>query len=145
MIKKSGFTLVEILIVVVILGILAAIIVPMFSNASRESKLSAIQSDLQKVRGQIELYKFHHTDQLPVLSGESSSDFEQRMTSKTDGDGNAGSDYGPYLNKIPKNPFNDSNSVRIDGAEAGANSDGWRIDTSTGFFQADDSAEHAAI
>jgi len=54
---KSGFTLVEILIVVVILGILAAIVIPQFTDASTEAKESALKSDLQTMRSQIELYK----------------------------------------------------------------------------------------
>ena len=37
---KSGFTLVEVLIVVVILGILAAVVIPQFSDASTEAKES---------------------------------------------------------------------------------------------------------
>ena len=39
--KNKGFTLVEILIVVVILGILAAIVIPQFSDASTQSKVSS--------------------------------------------------------------------------------------------------------
>ena len=54
---KSGFTLVEILIVVVILGILAAIVIPSFSNASSDAKLANLKSNLQTVRCQIQLYK----------------------------------------------------------------------------------------
>ena len=54
---KRGFTLVEILIVVVILGILAAIVIPQFTNASQEAQASSVQSQLQTVRSQIELYR----------------------------------------------------------------------------------------
>ena len=145
MMHKGGFTLVEILIVVVILGILAAIVVPLFSDASSQTRTSSLVTNLRKVRTQIELYKFHHNEQLPANTGETNADFEQRMISKTDVDGNAGTDYGPYLNSIPENPFNDLNTVRIDGAAAGENTEGWRFDSATGIFQADDSAAHAVF
>ena len=46
---NRGFTLVEILIVVVILGILAAIVIPQFTEASTEAKLSSLCSDLQTI------------------------------------------------------------------------------------------------
>ena len=45
--KNSGFTLVEILIVVVILGILAAIVIPQFSQASNEARESSLKSNLK--------------------------------------------------------------------------------------------------
>ena len=143
--KKFGFTFVELLIVISVLGIISAIVVPTFSDASLKTRASALKNDLQKVRTQIEVYKSQHFDHLPAYSGESSSDFELRMTSQTDSHGYTGSDYGPYLNKIPKNPYNGLNSVRIDGASAGANTDGWRFDSYTGIFKADDSAENASF
>ena len=59
---KRGFTLVEILIVVVILGILAAIVIPQFTQASTEAKTNSLCSDLQTLRSQIELYKVQHND-----------------------------------------------------------------------------------
>lgn len=145
---KSGFTLVEILIVVVILGILAAIVIPQFTEASTEAKTSSLCTDLQTVRSQIELYKVQHNDLLPGATA--SVTFEQALTQKTDIDGalNASGAYGPYLQKIPTNQFNDFNTVRIDGAAAGANTEGWRFGTTgatEGFFQADDTAAHAAL
>jgi len=145
---KSGFTLVEILIVVVILGILAAIVIPQFTEASTEAKTSSLCTDLQSVRSQIELYKIQHNDNLPgVANGThtASIGFVSALTTQTDIFGEAGTDYGPYLQKTPTNQFNNNNSIRIDGAAAGAGTDGWRFDTATGAFHADDTAAHAAL
>lgn len=64
--KRRGFTLIEILIVVVILGILAAIVVPQFTNASQEATASSIRSQLQTLRGQIELYRVRNGGALPT-------------------------------------------------------------------------------
>jgi type II secretion system protein G len=57
---KRAFTLIEILIVVVILGILAAIVIPQFTSASQDAQNSSVQSQLQTVRGQIELYSIQN-------------------------------------------------------------------------------------
>ena len=54
---KRAFTLIEILIVVVILGILAAVVVPQFTNAADDANDAAVRSQLQTLRGQIELYR----------------------------------------------------------------------------------------
>lgn len=63
--RHQGFTLVEILIVVVILGILAAIVVPQFTNASQEAVKGALASQLQTINAQVELYRVQHTGNLP--------------------------------------------------------------------------------
>src|SRR5437868_4840092 len=57
MAKKTnrGFTLVEILIVVIILGILAAIVIPQFANASSDARLTNLRTSLANVRNQIEI------------------------------------------------------------------------------------------
>ena len=54
---KNGFTLVEILVVVVILGILAAVVIPQFSEASTDAKFSSLCTNLHTLRSQIEMYK----------------------------------------------------------------------------------------
>ncbi|HQI28676.1 MAG TPA: type II secretion system protein, partial [Sedimentisphaerales bacterium] len=79
---KRGFTLVEILIVVVILGILAAIVIPQFTQASTEAKTNSLCSNLQTLRSQIELYKVQHNDTVP------SANFTNQMTFCTDINGN---------------------------------------------------------
>ncbi len=141
---KSGFTLVEILIVVVILGILAAIVIPQFTEASTEAKTSSLCTDLQTMRSQIELYKVQHNDNLPGVVG--TATFVEAMTAQTDIYGDPGSDYGPYVQKIPTNAFTDKDTVDISGAGSlGDDSHGWDFDPVTGAFHADDSAEHALL
>ena len=99
---NRGFTLVEILIVVVILGILAAIVIPQFTQASTEAKVSSLQSNLQSIRSQIELYKIQHNDAPPT----DHNSFVAQMTGQTDVAGaTTGTDFGPYLQKMPVNPF----------------------------------------
>ncbi len=146
--RAKGFTLVEILIVVVILGILAAIVIPQFTDASTEARQSSLCSDLQTLRSQIQLYKVQHNDCLPgvvvgALHTSGIGDITQALLSKTNIAGEVpvtGVDkaFGPYMQKIPENPFNTKDTIRVDGAAAGANTDAWRFDTATGNIQADD-------
>jgi len=132
---KSGFTLVEILIVVVILGILAAIVIPQFTEASTEAKTSSLCTDLQTMRSQIELYKIQHNDDLP---GAGAASLVVALTGQTDVAGAAGTDYGPYLQKIPTNQFNDSNVIVEEAADTtlGTGTQGWHFNTVTGGFHA---------
>ena len=132
---RRGFTLVEILIVVVILGILAAIVIPQFTQASTEAKTNSLMSDLQTLRSQIELYKVQHNDIAPTQA-----DFEDQMvyctniggttaaTPSKERDTTNGFIYGPYLERIPENPFNGSNTV----VAAPALTDGWGYTEATG-------------
>ena len=66
---KRGFTLIEILIVVVILGILAAIIVPQFTDAAQDAGVSSARSQLQTMRSQIELFRVQNNGAAPVDDG----------------------------------------------------------------------------
>jgi len=135
--KNAGFTLVEILIVVVILGILAAIVIPQFTQASTEARENSLKANLQTIRSQIELYKIQHNDNEPTLAA-----FTAQMTGTTDVAGAAtGSDFGPYLQSIPVNPFTNLNTVDHDGTD---NNGSWDYDESDGSFRADDTAAHGA-
>ena len=134
-----GFTLVEILIVVSILGIMAAIVIPQYSSTTNEAQLAALQSNLHAVRKQLELYKIHHNGIWPAAVGETGADFARRMLTKTDTEGAPGLQFGPYLERMPVNKFNARATVRVGEAAAGANTDGWRFDPLTGEFQPDDS------
>ena len=140
--KRTGFTLVEILIVVIILGILAAIVVPQFTDASNEARMSSLTSDLQTVRGQVELYKMQHMGNDPTTDPLGNPlDFWTQLTTKTDDEGAAGGELGPYLQMPPSNPFRASNGEDPDGIVTGAPPVddavmGWSFDTDTGKFGA---------
>lgn len=126
--KSKGFTLVEILIVVVILGILAAIVIPQFSDASTQSKVSSAKSSLQTLRSQISLYKVQHNDNAPSLTN-----FATQLTQRTNAAGTTNDTdgpvlYGPYMQAIPRNPFNNSATV-ADSDGAGV---GWVYNATTG-------------
>ena len=135
---EGGFTLVEILIVIVILGILAAIVIPQFTEASTEAKLSSLCSDLQTMRSQIELYKVQHNGDLP---GAGTALFPDALTQKTDITGalSSAGPYGPYVQKIPTNAFNDMDTVQVEAGNAGlgGGNTGWHFDSTTGAFHAD--------
>jgi len=116
---RKGFTLIEILIVVIILGILAAIVIPQFSNASNDARKSSLAGTAQSMRSQIALFRLQHNDCLPgakvlVSSGGtfSNTEFRNSMTTQTDALNvayKAGTSltgpFGPYMQSIPVNPL----------------------------------------
>ena len=111
--SRRGFTLIEILIVVIILGILAAIVIPQFSSASNDARKSSLASTAQTMRSQVALYRLQHNDVLPGAgaSGFDSTVFWTQMTTKTDATGAAYSGaslsgpFGPYMQTTPVNPL----------------------------------------
>jgi len=136
---KSGSTLVEILIVVVILGILAAIVIPQYSKASTEAKFSSLRTGLHTLRSQIELYKSQHKDTPPSFAN-----FVAQMTGQTDITGAAGTDYGPYMKKIVTNQVNNLNTLDNTGT-IGDDVGGWEYDEITGEINADDNYDNDGV
>jgi len=90
--RPSAFTLVEILIVVVILGVLAAIVVPQFANATQESAQTTTRHELEKLRRAIGVFQVRHANALPpVVEGHGTwGDLVER---------------GEYLGEPPANPW----------------------------------------
>jgi general secretion pathway protein G len=123
--RKSGFTLVEILIVVIILGILAAIVIPQFTSASTDARKNSVRSQLQTLRSQVELYKLQHGDALPDLV----TNWNPLLNTST----YSGTTFGPYLQQIPVNPMNGRNNVvNGNGTAAAGSAAGFVYDLGTG-------------
>jgi general secretion pathway protein G len=132
---RRGFTLVEILIVVIILGILAAIVIPQFTNASTEARESNLRSQLQTLRSQIELYKLQHKDVPPKLVNSDDGPWSVFLK-KTNIDGEVGTGaehiYGPYMNAAPVNPLTGFSAINTSSTD----DSGWIYDENTGVIEA---------
>jgi len=63
--NQAGFTLIEMLIVVILLGILAMLIVPQISVSTEDAKLSSLRANLGAMRNAIELYYYEHNNTYP--------------------------------------------------------------------------------
>jgi len=120
-----AFTLVEILIVVIILGILAAIVIPQFANSTSDAKTNTLKFSLQTLRKQIDLFQLQHDGKPP----KDDKAFARVMAGKT-GPNNVNTDtpggtIGPYLTAMPANPLNNFTSV----SDAPAANVGWVYQT----------------
>ena len=142
---KKGFTLIEILIVVIILGILAAIVIPQFTSASTEARQGNLKSQLQTLRSQVALYKLQHRD---IAPSQTSTTFWDQLTKFSDDAGNVNATkttvfkYGPYYEAAVVNPLTNSSVVGTAAGDAGA---GWAYDAATGKMKAMNSVTAADI
>jgi general secretion pathway protein G len=129
--RRGGFTLVEILIVVIILGILAGIVIPQFSTASGDSRNSSVKSQLQTVRNAIQVYQMQHMDTLPDLS----SGWTPLLTQTNPQGSTTGTVLvGPYLPSVPVNILTGGSNIST---AAGAGVD-WVWTAGTGKLSAVD-------
>jgi len=134
--RRDGFTLVELLIVIIILGVLAAIVIPQFRSSADETKEAALLSDLQPLRAAIELFFIQHDSTYPgTINGNSSwGNFVVHMTTQTDENGDPGTRFGPYLRRnIPRNPLNNLNTGIVGPIpQAPDDSSGWYYNPTSG-------------
>jgi general secretion pathway protein G len=106
--NTRGFTLIEMLIVIVVIAILALIVIPRLLGAGRKAKESALRGDLQQLRNALQQFEADCGDYPSALS--------QLMTAPAAGSSggggialDVGAWKGPYLrtpdNNLPKDPF----------------------------------------
>jgi general secretion pathway protein G len=146
--RPAAFTLVEVLIVVVILGILAALVVPQFSNAADVARGSAMRDQLRHLRTQVMVYRVEHRGVAPGYPGgnvtqtPTAEAFVNQMTGITNAAGQVGDShggayrFGPYLNRVPVNPVDGVGTITLVGPgalpEAPTGDGGWLYQPSTG-------------
>ena len=159
---QRGFTLVELLIVVIILAILAAIVIPQFSSATTDTREAALDSNLGGLRNAIELYKAQHTTYAGAVATTGGSCAATKGTGAinsaqalmdhllmySDASGNTCSvgdtttfKYGPYIRKgMPNDAVTGKGSVAADVVMAttgaplapAAATGGWAYDVKSG-------------
>jgi prepilin-type N-terminal cleavage/methylation domain-containing protein len=145
----KGFTLVEILIVVVLLGVIAGVVIPSVGRSTTNARETTLAMNLSLLRRFIPVYTSHHVDVPPGYpNGDRSAApteeafVEQATMSSTTGGqtaprGTANYKWGPYISDIPANPFNklDTLLMLADGEEFPAVADdqyGWIFKAATG-------------
>jgi len=169
--NQFGFTLIEMLIVIIILGILAMVIIPQISVSTGDAKVNTLRTNLSTVRNAIELYYHQHDQVYPgavktdgtgtaTVAGDLPAALVDQLTTYTQLDGEANGDktlladpiYGPYLKTVtlPVNSFNDSADATCDitvtnvitRLAAPGEGTGWKYYVKTGVFIANDSTDH---
>ena len=152
--KERAFTLVEILVVVVLLGILAVVVLPLVAGSSISAKESALALDLQMLRRYVLIYKSQHLEIGPgypngdTTQAPTEQVFIEQMTMSSNKGGQTAAvgtpnfPRGPYLMKIPVNPLNNLSTVQMlgDAEDFPANADdshGWIYKASTSEVRSD--------
>lgn len=108
LIRRHGFSLVELVIVIVIIGIIAAIAVPRISRGSRGASETALTGSLRGLRNAIDLYAAEHGGECPAQDKQEET-FIGQLTEQTNVEGAVGTTpgehiYGPYLQSMPPVP-----------------------------------------
>ena len=161
---QNGFTLVELLIVVIILAILAGIIIPQFTAATDDANQAAYDTNISNIRSAIDLYRQQHSEYPGAVAsgggvcingaavvgaiGDAAFIAQLRNYTNSVGEACTGTDpnefkYGPYLkDDLPVNPLGTSNSLTVvtNGVLglASGGTGGWRYDSVTGEFIGDE-------
>ncbi len=148
--SRSGFTLVEVLIVVTILAILSATVLPAFIDSSDDARDATLRFNLKTVRHQIQLFRAQHRGNWPggggippVIHLMAYSDADGAIS----GTKSASFPYGPYLpSQGVSNPFNGGKVWKPSTDPAAETPDeamkvtgllvGWFYDSSTGRISA---------
>lgn len=95
-----GFTLIEVLVVVVILGILAAVVVPNIMGAPDEARIAKAKQDIRQIESALQMYRLDNFNYPSTQQG------LEALVSKPSGDPPANNwRPGGYLRKLPKDPW----------------------------------------
>jgi general secretion pathway protein G len=99
--KQSGFTLIEVMIVVVILGILASIIVPKIMGRPDEARAAKAKQDIRAVTAALDLYRLDNFSYPTTEQG-----LEALVTKPSNLAAGANWKKGGYLDSLPTDPWN---------------------------------------
>ncbi len=98
--RRQGFSLVELVIVIVIIGIIAASAVPRFSSATTNANEKQAKDSAVIIQNAVDLLLAEHASGALAATG---AGIVTQLTAGTKSDGSAGTDYGPYMRAMPAN------------------------------------------
>ena len=98
--KQRGFTLVEIMVVVVIIGILGALVVPKLLGRTGEARVTAARTDITKLKTALQLYKLDN-QRFPTTE----QGLQALVAKPTTGPAASGWKGGGYIEKLPNDPW----------------------------------------
>ncbi len=98
--RQSGFTLVEIMVVVVIIGILGALVVPKLIDRLSEARVGAAKQDITTLLQALKLYKLDNQRYPSTEQG-----LQALVTKPTSGPAAPGWKAGGYIEKLPNDPW----------------------------------------
>lgn len=98
--RARGFTLIEIMVVVVILGILAALVVPKLIGRVDESRIAAAKLDINNLKAALTMYKLDN-QRFPTTE----QGLQALVTKPTSGPEAKGWRSGGYIEKLPNDPW----------------------------------------
>jgi len=98
--SERGFTLIEIMVVVVIMGILAALIVPKLMGRTDDARIIAAKQDIATIMQSLKLYKLDNLHYPTTEQG-----LQALLTKPTVGPAADGWKTGGYIEKLPKDPW----------------------------------------
>lgn len=113
----AAFTLLEIMVVVVILGVLAATIVPQFIGTTHDAKVSAARSQVSEIESALERMAIH-MDRYP------STDEGLKLLVEAPA-GDASKWRGPYLKQVRNDPWGNPYQYRAPGVRHSNSFDVW--------------------
>lgn len=138
--RNSGFSLIELVIVIVIMGIISAVAIPRLSRGSRTAGASALKSDLATLRNAIELFAAEHDGKYPGTTlANQVTQYSNNTGGTTSATKTATEVYGPYLKEMPPMPVGskkDATGVHVTALAAdvppqGLATDGWWYNSTT--------------
>ncbi len=168
---ESGFTLIEMIIVIIILGILAMIIIPQVTVSTDDAKVSSLKANLTTLRSAIEVYYAQHNMTYPGIKKETDGTtatatpdealaaFKAQLMQYSDATGKVSATadtaypYGPYIKnfKLPDNPYKDNVAVcdlsvtDLTAARAATGTTGWKYLPKIGVIFANDNGTSGGV